>query len=157
MDDIIDMLPIETAVKLSEATPPTILAAPHPSTISSEISSSRFGAHEVLKNVSSRSLSEAHEFSHNAPNELPKDCQTVTVLEQAPSSASGNSSNKTVRWNIYWKQPVFMIGLGLFGLLLALGHHMYYSRLHGNLASTPENQDVCWKEDWVVHGYAINC
>jgi hypothetical protein len=68
----------------------------------------------------------------------------------AAMSASASPSNhstivsKSARpqpyWGIYWAQPVLMVSSGLLGILLAIGHHAYYSKLNGTLASTPEKQ-----------------
>ncbi|CZR62929.1 uncharacterized protein PAC_12826 [Phialocephala subalpina] len=145
--DIIDLLPIETATQFSETTPAPAATPSCPTSALSETGSSASRKDEDTSEASlCRSLSKAHELSRDAPNVLLEDCQSGLVLEQVPpvstipSSASLEGSCERIRWHIHWKQPALMICSGLFGVLLALGHHTYYSKLHGTLASTAEKQ-----------------
>ncbi|KAF8858770.1 hypothetical protein BDZ45DRAFT_673706 [Acephala macrosclerotiorum] len=75
---------------------------------------------------------EAHQLDQNVdilpPNQIPTSNFSTTSLREL--SRSG----------IYWRQPAVMILSGVLGILLSIGHHIYYSKLHGTLASTPDKQ-----------------
>ncbi|KAF5873500.1 uncharacterized protein Bfra_004961ia [Botrytis fragariae] len=46
----------------------------------------------------------------------------------------------TVIWKINWQQPTFMCSMLLCGLILAIGHHVYYNSLSGSPAGDAARQ-----------------
>ncbi|KAF7874062.1 hypothetical protein EAF04_002734 [Stromatinia cepivora] len=51
-----------------------------------------------------------------------------------------NAPADTVIWKIDWQQPTFMCSMLLSGLLLAIGHHVYYNSLNGTPAGDATRQ-----------------
>lgn len=50
-------------------------------------------------------------------------------------------AEKLVKWGVeWWKEPLYMILFAVLGLGLAIGHHGYYSSLHGSLAGSNRKQ-----------------
>ncbi|KAG4433198.1 hypothetical protein IFR05_011306, partial [Cadophora sp. M221] len=88
-----------------------------------------------------------------------KDLPSATITEQATANQpnrgiemeslmqSGEDypreleSEKLVRWGVtWWKEPTYMVLFAILGLGLAVGHHGYYSSLHGSLAGSNSKQ-----------------
>ncbi|KAF7856956.1 hypothetical protein EAF04_009716 [Stromatinia cepivora] len=55
-------------------------------------------------------------------------------------SRSTGTAQRYVKWGIA-RQPLwFMIAFGLSGVILAIGHHIYYASLHSTVAGSPSRQ-----------------
>lgn len=82
-----------------------------------------------------------------------------TITEQATSNDSAHGiemeslmrkgdeyprkmeTEKLIRWGVKWyKEPMYMVLFAIIGLGLAIGHHGYYSSLHGSLAGSNTKQ-----------------
>lgn len=57
-----------------------------------------------------------------------------TKLDMDTLSLVEKRSTEVAQWGIHWAAPFMMVGLFLAGFLGAVGHHIFYSRLHGQPA-----------------------
>ncbi|KPM43804.1 hypothetical protein AK830_g2725 [Neonectria ditissima] len=55
-----------------------------------------------------------------------------------PSSTS--SSRRAARFQAHWVTPTLMVSSVLFGTLLAVGHHLFYASLDGQIVTSSEQQ-----------------
>lgn len=83
-------------------------------------------------------------MSEKTLSEAPK----VTKTPKSPTTRlrdltlnNGQLSQKYIDWGVQWEQqPAFIVLCASFGLLLAVGHHMFYLRLNHTLAGTQGRQ-----------------
>jgi hypothetical protein len=79
--------------------------------------------------------------------------QSTAQTQQSTSAASSpfltsapvailnkQSIVRLAKWGITWIQPTWMVLFVLFGILLALGHHLYYDSLNGITAGSASRQ-----------------
>lgn len=59
---------------------------------------------------------------------------------QNTNPSMANLPIDTVIWKINWQQPTFMCSMLLCGLILAIGHHVYYHSLSGSPAGDATRQ-----------------
>lgn len=64
------------------------------------------------------------------PNDTSKSCSEPYLATR----------QQNVKWGIHWQEPVLMVAFALCGTALAVGNHVYYKSLDGNVASTTETQ-----------------
>ena len=54
---------------------------------------------------------------------------------------NGQLPQKSINWRVLWKQqPAFIVLSVSLGLILAVGHHMFYLRLNHTIAGSQERQ-----------------
>jgi hypothetical protein len=70
------------------------------------------------------------------PNEL----SSSTFHSKSRSGPQSAVNLQDVKWGIHWQQPVLMVVFGLCGTALAVGHHVHYKSLDGNVVPTTETQ-----------------
>jgi hypothetical protein len=70
-----------------------------------------------------------------------------TVLLPQSSSFGKPTRNRTksvdehnFHQGIYWRSPITMVSLFLFGVVMCLGHHLYYNSLIGKLVGDVDDQ-----------------
>ncbi|EFQ93601.1 hypothetical protein CFE70_010171 [Pyrenophora teres f. teres 0-1] len=78
-----------------------------------------------------RSLERA---GHEYPKSLPGSSMSTTTVQSIPFTIEYKNANdepierKSVQWRISLYTPLSMISLFMFGLLVAVGHHLFYKR-----------------------------
>ncbi|KAI9164065.1 formylmethionine deformylase-like protein [Paramyrothecium foliicola] len=63
----------------------------------------------------------------------------VSTIQQGPGGVT-DARMDNISWFNLWRSPIFMISFLLSGILLSLGHHLYYSSLDGKEVLTTIEQ-----------------
>jgi hypothetical protein len=59
---------------------------------------------------------------------------------QGQEPSNGTAATSDAELNIYWRSPASMIACFVLGTFMALGHHLYYNALKGDLVGNPDDQ-----------------
>jgi hypothetical protein len=66
--------------------------------------------------------------------------QREKTSSQGQAQETISYSTPYVSWEIHWQKPIFIWTLLFSGLILSLGHHLYYLSLNGTLAGNAAKQ-----------------
>ncbi|TEY50435.1 hypothetical protein BOTCAL_0276g00160 [Botryotinia calthae] len=114
-----------------------------PSTVSGHGSrNSQYSVTNSLLSISTQPEPSQCSDSHSDPSTA----QNTKLNLPIQSSQNGDSSTvdksaDTVVWKVDWQQPTFMCSMLLSGLVLAIGHHVYYNSLNGTPAGNSTRQN----------------
>lgn len=82
-------------------------------------------------------------MSEKTFNEALKIPKASTTRLRELTLNNGQRSQKYIDWGVQWQQqPAFIVLCAGSGLLLAVGHHMFYCRLNHTLAGTQGRQQL---------------
>lgn len=81
-----------------------------------------------------RSLSSSDSFN------LPQDGQVARNETTRYDKPYRLSDRQFIKWGIAWYAPTLMALYMLGGMALAIGHHFYFSSLHGTVAGSSQRQ-----------------
>jgi hypothetical protein len=81
--------------------------------------------------------------SHTKQNNQSSTSSTSQSLHTGQIAAEASPNQKPasyISWGINWQKPIFIWTMLFSGLILALGHHLYYLSLNGTLAGDAAKQ-----------------
>ncbi|KAH6990545.1 hypothetical protein BKA56DRAFT_210142 [Ilyonectria sp. MPI-CAGE-AT-0026] len=71
---------------------------------------------------------------------LRSDSESGSSPGTALNSSSSSGSKRVPPFKAHWVTPTLMIGSLLFGILLAVGHHLFYNSINGQIVSSSDQQ-----------------
>ncbi|KAM0151321.1 hypothetical protein ACHAPG_008314 [Botrytis cinerea] len=88
--------------------------------------------------------------SHSNPSTAQNTKSNLPIQSsQNVDFSTVDKSSDTVVWKVDWQQPTFMCLVPFSGLILAIGHHVYYSSLNG----TPADDSA--RQNWSIRFGAV--
>jgi len=77
-----------------------------------------------------------------------KQCDATYSAQPLPAHREQDTGSRTPA-KIHWLTPVTMLLSYLFGIGLAIGHHLYYTMLDGDVVGSTERQQ--WSLRYILH------
>ncbi|CAO2655643.1 Nn.00g044460.m01.CDS01 [Neocucurbitaria sp. VM-36] len=91
---------------------------------------------------------ESRAVSHKVPNPTPT---ATATAEERQSGTSSFIDLQPVQWRISLYTPISMIALFISGILVALGHHLFYSRFDGTtVRSSADGASEYISQTWII-------
>lgn len=78
---------------------------------------------------------------------IPKSNSTKTT--DSPSNPP-DTFEQPVRWHISLRTPISMLGLFASGILVAIGHHLFYTRLDGSVVRSTDDGSQYLTQIWII-------
>ncbi|KAJ8108152.1 hypothetical protein OPT61_g8373 [Boeremia exigua] len=76
--------------------------------------------------------------------------KSLTVENTESMCSAPDTEEQPVRWHISLRTPLSMMGLLVAGILVSVGHHLFYSRLDGSVVRSSDQESRYFSQIWII-------